>query len=231
MVSTLNKDKNHGNVGEGRKTAETASASEKTYDMDTRSPTRVARVPQPLFSVMTAPKVTSMARDAFVEWLKRRKEYEEAVKERCKDGKQDINAVMKSVQNSFDEDLLETICEASWRIAITRTGVGSVQIVKPVKWLIVPGDSTEFLLGNDVLATLGIDVQRQLDMFVTEAVQNSHDDEWDEIDEPHIGSSVELDDECRVAVESLVETAVAKGFPGGWCNLFGELLLGLAFGG
>ncbi|KAG2763833.1 hypothetical protein PC129_g19968 [Phytophthora cactorum] len=119
MVSTLNKDKNHGNVGEGRKTAETASASEKTYDMDTRSPTRVARVPQPLFSVMTAPKVTSMARDAFVEWLKRRKEYEEAVKERCKDGKQDINAVMKSVQNSFDEDLLETICEASWRIAVS----------------------------------------------------------------------------------------------------------------
>ncbi|EGZ24988.1 hypothetical protein PHYSODRAFT_376219, partial [Phytophthora sojae] len=64
-----------------------------------------------------APRVSSIARNELVEWLKLRKEYEEAVKERCKDGKEDIKAVLKSIKNSFDDDLLETLCEVNWGVA------------------------------------------------------------------------------------------------------------------
>ncbi|EEY62036.1 uncharacterized protein PITG_22437 [Phytophthora infestans T30-4] len=88
-----------------------------------------------------------------------------------------------------------------------RTSAGSVRISKPVECLIIPGDAAEFLLGNDVLTMLGIDVQRQLDMFVANAVQNGEDDIFDDIDEPQIGSSVNLSDEQRNAVEALITKA------------------------
>ncbi|KAK1947592.1 Retrovirus-related Pol polyprotein from transposon opus [Phytophthora citrophthora] len=90
---------------------------------------------------------------------------------------------------------------------------GSVRITKPVEFLIIPGDADEFLLGNDMLTMLGIDVQRQLELLVAGTVQNELDDEFDDVDEPRIGSSVDLSDELLVAVEKLVEKAVEKGFP------------------
>ncbi|KAE8968525.1 hypothetical protein PF007_g26555 [Phytophthora fragariae] len=52
------------------------------------------------------------------------------------------------------------------------TAAGSVRIAKPVECLIIPGDSTEFLLGNDVLNMLGIDVSRQLDLLVANAMRD-----------------------------------------------------------
>ncbi|KAE8981746.1 hypothetical protein PR001_g23914 [Phytophthora rubi] len=52
-----------------------------------------------------------MAHEALVEWLKLRKEYEEYTNDRCKDGKEDVAAVMKSVKSSFDANVLETLCE------------------------------------------------------------------------------------------------------------------------
>lgn len=57
------------------------SASEST---DSR---QAARMPHPFFAIVNPPRVSSMAREALVEWLKLRKEYEEYVKDRCKDGK------------------------------------------------------------------------------------------------------------------------------------------------
>ncbi|KAG3239380.1 hypothetical protein PI124_g15680 [Phytophthora idaei] len=94
-----------------------------------------------------------------------------------------------------------------------RTVAGSVRIAKPVECLIIPGDATEFLLGNDVLTMLGIDVYEQLDLLVTNAAQDGQDDEFDDVNEPQIGSNVELSDEIRVAVDDLVEKAKRKGFP------------------
>eukprot|EP00644_Phytophthora_capsici_P003290 jgi/Phyca11/103042/e_gw1.7.419.1 len=51
-----------------------------------------------------------------------------------------------------------------------RTVAGSVRIAKPVECLIIPGDASEFLLGNDVLTMLGIDVHRELDLLVANTV-------------------------------------------------------------
>jgi len=73
----------------------------------------VTRIPQSIFAVMAPPMATSTSRDALVEWLKPRDEYVEATKERCKAGKEDLSAVLKSVKSSFDTDLLTTLCEAT----------------------------------------------------------------------------------------------------------------------
>ncbi|KAG6617837.1 Cleavage induced protein [Phytophthora cinnamomi] len=66
---------------------------------------------------VTAPKVISTSRDALIEWLKLREEYVEAMKERYKDGKEDLSTILKIVKSSFDDDLLSALCEASWGVA------------------------------------------------------------------------------------------------------------------
>ncbi|OWZ18846.1 LOW QUALITY PROTEIN: hypothetical protein PHMEG_0006998 [Phytophthora megakarya] len=57
----------------------------------------VARVPQPIFAL--------------------RKEYVEATEEHCKDGKEDLSAVLKNIKSSLDDDRLTTLYEASWGIS------------------------------------------------------------------------------------------------------------------
>ncbi|GMF42819.1 unnamed protein product [Phytophthora fragariaefolia] len=81
------------------------------------------------------------------------------------------------------------------------------------KCLVTPGDSTEFLLGNDLLTTLGIDMLRQLDMLVAHAMRGERDDEFDDADEPLIGSSASLSAAVLAAVVNMIERAVEKGFP------------------
>ncbi|KAE8997589.1 hypothetical protein PR003_g20683 [Phytophthora rubi] len=77
----------------------------------------ISRIPQPIFAVVAPPMVKSASREALVEWLKLRDEYVEATKERCKAGKEGLNAVLKSVKSSFDSDLLTTLCEATWGVS------------------------------------------------------------------------------------------------------------------
>ncbi|KAK1934282.1 hypothetical protein P3T76_011485 [Phytophthora citrophthora] len=73
-------------------------------------------MPHLIFAIVNAPMITSVARGDLVEWLKLRKEYVEYTKERCKDGKEDISTVLKSVKSSFDASVLETLFEVSWGV-------------------------------------------------------------------------------------------------------------------
>lgn len=72
------------------------------------------RTLQPIFTFVTVPRVTMTKREDLVEWLQLRSENEENIRERCKDGKEDISSLMRSVKNSFDEALLDTLCEVRW---------------------------------------------------------------------------------------------------------------------
>ncbi|GMF42822.1 unnamed protein product [Phytophthora fragariaefolia] len=90
--------------------------------------TGTSRVPQPIFSFVLAPRVASIARGELVEWLKLRKE---AVEERCKDGKDDIKAVLKSVKNSFDDGLLETLWEVNW--GVTKDELTDVFLLEQIR--------------------------------------------------------------------------------------------------
>ncbi|ETL40357.1 hypothetical protein L916_08440 [Phytophthora nicotianae] len=40
-----------------------------------------------------------MAREAIVEWLELRQEYKEYTRDRCKNGKEDVSAVMKFIKS------------------------------------------------------------------------------------------------------------------------------------
>lgn len=110
------------------------------------------------------------------------------------------------------------------------TAAGSVRIAKPVECLVIPGDSTEFLLGIDLLTMLGIDVLRQLDMLVANAMRGERDDEFDDVDEPQVGSSAGLSDEVLAAVEKMIERAVEKVSRQNWCLHSAGLRLDLTYG-
>ncbi|GMF51008.1 unnamed protein product [Phytophthora fragariaefolia] len=88
------------------------------------------------------------------------------------------------------------------------TAAGSVRIAKPVECLIIRCGSTEFLLGNDVLNMLGIDVSRQLDLLVANEMGDGRKDKFDDIHEPQVGSSAGLDTDLLAAVENMIESAV-----------------------
>lgn len=51
-----------------------------------------------------------------MERLQLRSEYEENIRECCKDGKEDMSSLMKIVKNSFNEALLDTLCEVRWGV-------------------------------------------------------------------------------------------------------------------
>lgn len=76
----------------------------------------VPRAPQPIFAIVNAPLITDVSREALLDWLKFRKEYVAVTEARCKAGNEDVKAVLRSVRNSFDENLLETMCETRWDV-------------------------------------------------------------------------------------------------------------------
>ncbi|KAJ0400826.1 hypothetical protein P43SY_008614 [Pythium insidiosum] len=67
-----------------------------------------------IFTFVTAPKLTDTSHEALARWHDLRLEYEEAIKAQCKTTGQDLSAIMVSVRNSFDEALLDTLCEIKW---------------------------------------------------------------------------------------------------------------------
>ncbi|KAI9985429.1 hypothetical protein PInf_004787 [Phytophthora infestans] len=84
-----------------------------------------------------------------------------------------------------------------------RTAAGPVSVNPPVQCLIVPGELEAFLLGNDILASLGIDVHRGLITLASQGQQDEHD----EFDEPVVSLAPELNDE----VDKLTDAKSYKG--------------------
>lgn len=70
--------------------------------------------PAPLFGVASAPRITSISHDALNVWLERRAEYEGTIKTRCVTTGESSNALIMTIRNSFDESLLEKLCEVRW---------------------------------------------------------------------------------------------------------------------
>ncbi|KAE9176675.1 hypothetical protein PF005_g24819 [Phytophthora fragariae] len=90
-----------------------------------------------------------------------------------------------------------------------RTAAGPMSIGSPVQCVIVPGELDEFIIGMEVLASLGIDVDRDLEVVASQG----QPDEPDEFDEPDIGSAPELIVELEKLIRELVTRAGQKGFP------------------
>ncbi|KAE8962275.1 hypothetical protein PR003_g30847 [Phytophthora rubi] len=75
----------------------------------TTKATTTPRVPQPIFTIVNAPLITDVSREALLEWMKLRKEYVAVIEARCKAANEDVKAVLRS--NATDEFLMDKIKE------------------------------------------------------------------------------------------------------------------------
>ncbi|OWZ00649.1 hypothetical protein PHMEG_00028115 [Phytophthora megakarya] len=90
------------------------------------------------------------------------------------------------------------------------TAVGPVEPAQPVTCLIIDHDDDEFIVGNDVLVSLGIDVDRQLEQLAGKN-RNLEADPFESEEEFRPGH---LNDEAiRDGIEKLLTSALKNGFP------------------
>ncbi|ETP51551.1 hypothetical protein F442_03335, partial [Phytophthora nicotianae P10297] len=90
------------------------------------------------------------------------------------------------------------------------TAAGPVCLTKPVRCLVIDEDEEELILGKDILTTLGIDVDRQLEQLVESDITGDEDPVNCDDD---LEFGVECDGEVKVAVDELVDKAIDNGFP------------------
>ncbi|GMF38610.1 unnamed protein product [Phytophthora fragariaefolia] len=97
------------------------------------------------------------------------------------------------------------------------TAVGPVELTNAVDVLIMDVDDNEFIIGNNLLTSLGIDVGRQLEQLATRSDDETSGDPIDlEADEMPVqldGSAPSGDSDIFAAVERLIDRAVDNGFP------------------
>ncbi|KAE9220196.1 hypothetical protein PF005_g7566 [Phytophthora fragariae] len=98
--------------------------------------------------------------------------------------------------------------------ALIDTAAGPVEPAEAVPCLVVDIDDDEYIIGRDLLATLGIDVDRQLEQLATHRDDETSGDPFNlEADKPPTERHAASDDEVRAAVEVLIERVLQHGFP------------------
>ncbi|GMF44394.1 unnamed protein product [Phytophthora fragariaefolia] len=85
----------------------------------------------------------------------------------------------------------------------------TVYIGTPVRCLILPGDLGEFPLCKESLASLGIDVDQELELLAAKG----QEEDLEESDERKVRSTPELSAELEKLVRALVDKAKQRGFP------------------
>ncbi|KAE8951564.1 hypothetical protein PR001_g33670, partial [Phytophthora rubi] len=65
----------------------------------------------PLFTPLSPPAITSISHEALVKWKRERREYEAKLRSRCRVSGEDYAAVIQSVRDSFNTDVLDVFCE------------------------------------------------------------------------------------------------------------------------
>ncbi|OWY96301.1 hypothetical protein PHMEG_00033462 [Phytophthora megakarya] len=64
------------------------------------------------------PCITDVSQPALVKWMRERQEYEDAVDARCATTGEDKSKALRSVKNSFNRQLLTTLCKLEWGTTI-----------------------------------------------------------------------------------------------------------------
>eukprot|EP00644_Phytophthora_capsici_P014217 jgi/Phyca11/98546/e_gw1.3.920.1 len=70
-------------------------------------------VPVTSSSIMP-PYVTDVSQPALVKWKRERQEYEDAIEARCAATGEDKLKALRSIKNSFNRNLLKTLCKLEW---------------------------------------------------------------------------------------------------------------------
>ncbi|POM66203.1 LOW QUALITY PROTEIN: Hypothetical protein PHPALM_17977 [Phytophthora palmivora] len=108
---------------------------------------------------------------------------------------------------------------AEWKAqlqVLIHTVVGPVEPMGLVDVLTVNADDDEFIVGNDLLVTLGIDVDRQFEQLAGHGDEDTSGDpiELEADDMPvNLNEHQSSDDGIFAAVEQLIDRTVANGFP------------------
>ncbi|KAE9150230.1 hypothetical protein PF005_g33521, partial [Phytophthora fragariae] len=108
---------------------------------------------------------------------------------------------------------------AEWKVklhVLIHTAAGPVEPMDAVDVLIADMNDDEFIVGNDLLTTLGINVDQQLEQLARRGDDETSGDSIDleAADLPfHPGQPESSDDDIFVAAERLISRAVEKGFP------------------
>eukprot|EP00644_Phytophthora_capsici_P015296 jgi/Phyca11/113379/e_gw1.24.208.1 len=84
------------------------------------------------------------------------------------------------------------------------TAAGPVRPVKPYEVLVIDEDEEEFIMGEDILTDLGINIDRQLEQL---AEKTAADDDDPIPVEDAFGARCTPDEEVRQAVEGMIVTA------------------------
>ncbi|KAE8996243.1 hypothetical protein PR002_g19374 [Phytophthora rubi] len=64
------------------------------------------------------PYVTDVSHHALVKWKRERQEYEDAIEARCATTGEDKVKALRSVKNSFNRQILKTLCKYEWGTTI-----------------------------------------------------------------------------------------------------------------
>ncbi|KAE8989490.1 hypothetical protein PR003_g9976 [Phytophthora rubi] len=108
---------------------------------------------------------------------------------------------------------------AEWKVelhVLIHTAAGPVEQMDAVDVLIADVDDDEFIVGNDLLTTLGINVDQQLEQLAGRGDDETRGDSIDlkADDLPlHPGQPESSDDDVFAAVERMISRAVENGFP------------------
>ncbi|OWZ00584.1 LOW QUALITY PROTEIN: hypothetical protein PHMEG_00028190 [Phytophthora megakarya] len=107
----------------------------------------------------------------------------------------------------------EVTCSSSVEIRPQlNTAAGPVALQGAVECLIIEGEEPEFILGQDVLLSLGIDVDRQLEQLVTRN-DNGEDGEGELKDDLPDLAPTSTNEALQTGLDRLVTVALANGFP------------------
>ncbi|OWY94319.1 hypothetical protein PHMEG_00035984, partial [Phytophthora megakarya] len=93
------------------------------------------------------------------------------------------------------------------------TAAGPVEPAERIRCLIIEQSDDEFIVGKDVLLSLGIDVDRQLEQLAGNKNERD-DDPFEHAD--NFKSERPNPDEIREGIEVLIDMALGKGFPVQW---------------
>ncbi|GMF31903.1 unnamed protein product [Phytophthora fragariaefolia] len=96
---------------------------------------------------------------------------------------------------------------------LVHTAAGPVRPTRAVDVLIADIDDDEFIVGNDLLRSLGIDVGRQLEMLANRSDDETSGDTVElKADDPLVGNAESSGDANCAAVERMLARAVENGF-------------------
>ncbi|GMF21819.1 unnamed protein product [Phytophthora fragariaefolia] len=135
---------------------------------------------------------------------------------KAKDPSVEVEELATPVRNQTNGSTWVTTNQKTKLHLLLHTAAGPVEPVNAVDVLIADAEDDEFIVGNDLLTSLGIDVDRQLEMSACRDEDETSGDTIElEADDPPVtlNPSDPSDGDIYAAVECLISRAVENGFP------------------